>query len=148
MSPAHRNRFDRLLEEVLESLSPGLRALLEEVPLIVDDRPDAALARELYEELGHEEGESVEDFASSLCGLHTGVALTERSVTHSGDLPEHIRIFREGIVNIAGGWEAQADETDETVDDAVAEEIAITILHEVGHHFGLDEKALEELGYA
>jgi predicted Zn-dependent protease with MMP-like domain len=148
MSPAHRNRFDRLLEEVLESLSPGLRALLEEVPLIVDDRPDAALARELYEELGHEEGESVEDFASSLCGLHTGVALTERSVTHSGDLPEHIRIFREGIVNIAGGWEPQADETDETVDDAVAEEIAITILHEVGHHFGLDEKALEELGYA
>lgn len=148
MSPSHRNRFDRLLEEVLESLSPGLRALLEEVPLIVDDRPDAALARELYDELGHEEGETVEDFASSLCGLHTGVALTERSVTHSGDLPEHIRIFREGIVNVAGGWETQADETDETVDDAVAEEIAITILHEVGHHFGLDEKALEELGYA
>lgn len=148
MTPAQRRRFDRLLEEVLESLSPGLRALLEEVPLIVDDRPDAALARELYEELGHEEGETVEEFASSLCGLHTGVALTERSVTHSGDLPEHIRIFREGIVNVAGGWETQADETDETVDDAVAEEIAITILHEVGHHFGLDEKALEELGYA
>lgn len=148
MTPAQRRRFDRLLEEVLESLSPGLRALLEEVPLIVDDRPDAALARELYDELGHEEGETVEEFASSLCGLHTGVALTERSVTHSGDLPEHIRIFREGIVNVAGGWETQADETDETVDDAVAEEIAITILHEVGHHFGLDEKALEELGYA
>lgn len=148
MSPAHRNRFDALLEEVVESLSPRLRELLEEVPLIVDDRPEPRLARELYDELGHEEGETVEQFASTLCGLHTGVALTERSVNHSGDVPDHIRIFREGIVNIAGGWEPGEGETRQHVDDAVYDEIAITVLHEIGHHFGLDEDDLESLGYA
>ena len=147
MSPALRNRFDTLLEEVLEHLPARLRALLDEVPLIVDDRPDAALARELYAELGHEEGETVEEFASTLCGLHTGVALTERSVQQSGDVPDHIRIFREGIVNVAGGWEPQENETAAEVDDAVYEEIQITVLHEIGHHFGLDERQLEELGY-
>jgi predicted Zn-dependent protease with MMP-like domain len=148
MSPAHRHRFDALLEEVLDSLAPRLRDLLEEVPLIVDDRPEPDLARSLYTELGHEPGESLEDFTSTLCGLHTGIALTERSVSNSGDLPDHIRIFREGIVNIAGGWQPQEGETRQHVDEAVYEEIAITVLHEIGHHFGLDEKDLEELGYA
>lgn len=148
MSPAHRHRFDALLEEVLENLAPKLRDLLEEVPLIVDDKPEPDLARSLYEELGHEEGETIQEFIATLCGLHTGVALTERSVVHSGDLPDHIRIFREGIVTIAGGWEPQPGETRQHVDDAVYDEIAITVLHEVGHHFGLDETDLERLGYA
>lgn len=147
MTPAHRRRFDLLLEEVLENLSPRLRALLDEVPLIVDDRPDAVLAQELYDELGHEEGETLEEFASSLCGLHSGVALTERSLEHSGELPDSIRVFREGIVNLAGGFEAREGEAQGEGDDAVYDEIAITVLHEIGHHFGLDERQLEELGY-
>lgn len=147
MTPAQRRRFDALMQEVIDNLSPRIRALIEEVPLIVDDRPDKALARELYEELGHEEGETLEEFVEGLCGLHTGLGITERSVEHSGDLPEHIRIFRDGIVNTSGGWDPQPGESAEDVDDAIYEEIAITILHEIGHHFGLDEKQLEELGY-
>lgn len=83
-----------------------------------------------------------------LCGLHTGVPLTERSVEHSGVSPEDIRIFREGIVNTAGGWKPQPGETADDVDDAVFEEIWVTVLHEIGHHFGLDEADLEALGFA
>jgi predicted Zn-dependent protease with MMP-like domain len=147
MTNGERQRFDALLEEALDNLPPRLHALLEEVPLVVDDRPEAGLARELYEELGHEEGETVEEFAGTLCGLHTGVPLTERSVTQSGELPTNIRVFREGIVATAGGWEASAEETAEDVDNAVYEEIMITVLHEIGHHFGLGERDLEELGY-
>ncbi|MBL8746166.1 MAG: metallopeptidase family protein [Phycisphaerae bacterium] len=147
MNPRERERFDALLEEALDNLPPRLHALLEEVPLVVDDRPEASLARELYEELGHEEGETVEDFAASLCGLHTGVPLTEQSVTQSGEMPTSIRLFREGIVETAGGWEVGPEETDEEVDDTVYEEIMITLLHEIGHHFGLKERDLEELGY-
>lgn len=147
MTSSERARFDELLEEVVDNLSPRLRALIEEVPLIVDDRPDAALVRELYEELDHEEGQSLDDFAAGLCGLHTGVPLTERSVEHSGGVPAHIRIFREGIVETAGGWEPGPEESEDDVDDAVYEEAAITVLHEIGHHFGLSEEQLEELGY-
>jgi predicted Zn-dependent protease with MMP-like domain len=147
MTQAERSRFDGLFEEALEHLPPRLRALLEEVAVVVDDRPDAVLARELYEELGHEEGETLEAFAGSLCGLHTGVPLTERSVSQAADLPTNIRIFREGIVNTAGGWDAGEGESADEVDDAVYEEIMITLLHEIGHHFGLGERDLEELGY-
>ncbi|MDX2115618.1 MAG: metallopeptidase family protein [Planctomycetota bacterium] len=147
MNAHERRRFDTLLEEALEQLPGKLRALLEEVPLVVDDQPDAALARELYQELGHEPGETLEDFTATLCGLHTGVPLTERSVQQSGDLPPNIRLFRQGVVEVAGGWQPQPGETESDVDAAVYDEIMITLLHEIGHHFGLDERDLENLGY-
>ena len=130
MIPRERERFDALLEEVLEHLPGHIRALLDEVPLIVDDRPTA----KMLADLGMEPDEL-------LCGLHSGVALTERSVEHSGGVPDDIRIFREGIVDLAGGWR-QKD-----ADDKVYEEIWITVLHEIGHHFGLDEDDLADLGY-
>ncbi len=147
MSPREQKRFDDLLEEALDSLPPRLHALLEEVPLVVDDRPDPAFARELFDELGHEEGETLEEFTTSLCGLHSGVPLTEQSVMHSGDMPANIRVFREGIVETAGGWGIGPEETIDDVDDTVYEEIMITLLHEIGHHFGLSEDDLEKLGY-
>lgn len=130
MSPADRQRFDEILEGVLDSLPPALHDLLELVPLIVDDRPEPALLREL----GMETDEL-------LCGLHSGIALTERSVEHSGALPEDIRIYREGIVELAGGWRGRDAE------QRITREVRITVLHEIGHHFGLDEDDLANLGY-
>lgn len=147
MTESERARFDALVEEVLENLPPKLRALLDEVPLVVEDRPEPALAAELYDEMVQGRGETLEEFTATLCGLHTGIALPDRSVEHSGTLPEEVRIFREGIVAIAGGWGAHEGETAEDVNDEIYEEIAITILHELGHHFGLDEEDLERLGY-
>ncbi len=144
MDPAERARFDDLLEAVIERLPQPIHILFEEVPLIVDDRPDDLLLRELAAEfdIPDDPGE-LEAFALELCGLHSGRMLTERSVEDPADLPEDIRIFREGIIGIAGGWDGPAAE----VDAAISEQIRITILHEVGHHFGLDEDDLEELGY-
>ena len=128
MSPAERRRFDALLEAVLAALPGRLHELLEEAPLIVDDRPDADLAREL--DLEH---------TDELCGLHTGTPLTERSIEDVPSVPDVIHLFREGILVTAGGWRAGKA--------AIAEEIRVTVLHEVGHHFGLEEEDLEELGY-
>ncbi len=83
-----------------------------------------------------------------LCGLHTGIALTERSVERP-DSSDVIHLFREGIVDTAGGWEEASDEEGEYGGEArIREEIRVTILHEIGHHFGLDEGDLERLGYA
>jgi predicted Zn-dependent protease with MMP-like domain len=123
-----RERFDRLLERVLDALPPRVRALLDEAPLIVDDRPDPRLLAEL----GMEESDDI------LCGLHSGTPLTERSV-EGYDEPEKIHLFREGIIDHAGGrWAGGA---------RIEAEIRITLLHEIGHHFGLEEEDLERLGY-
>ncbi|MFG0274750.1 MAG: metallopeptidase family protein [Phycisphaerales bacterium] len=131
MNRRERDRFDALLEEVLDSLPPAVHDLLDEAPLIVEDHPSAAMMRELGV-----------DSPEDLCGLHTGIAMTEQSVEHSGVLPTQIHIFREGIIALAGGWRG-AD-----ADDRIAEEIRITVLHEVGHHFGLEEDDLDRLGFA
>lgn len=147
MSEQERERFDALLQDVIDELPARIHALLDEVPLVVLDRPTDEMVRSLRQEgtLGPE------DDPGELCGLHTGVAITERSVEDPGGWgpwgmdgsgPEQIHLFRSGIIDLAGGWgEPHADEN-------VYEEIRITVLHEIGHHFGLDEEDLDELGYA
>ncbi|MCZ6542850.1 MAG: metallopeptidase family protein, partial [Planctomycetota bacterium] len=100
MNQAQRMIFDALLEQVLASLPPRLHELLEEAPLVVEDRP----SRHLLHELGLDHDDQ------SLCGLYTGVPLIERSVTEGVEPPESIQIFREGVVMQAGGWERSEDE--------------------------------------
>jgi predicted Zn-dependent protease with MMP-like domain len=127
-------RFDDLVGEAIDELPDEIRSWLDEVPVVVLDRPTPQMLRDLGVDPADEEE------AGTICGLHSGVALTERSVDR-GDLPSVIHIFREGIVNLAGGWDQPE------ADDEVFSEIWITLLHEIGHHFGLDEEDLEELGY-
>lgn len=147
MDSALRDRFDRLLDEVLQSLPDHVLAVFEEVPLIVDDRPDDVLVRKLAQDFDiPDEPAQLDQFASELCGLHSGRMLTERSVEDGADVPPDIRLFRGGIVGMTGGWD-QPELTELQVDDLVMEQIRITLLHEVGHHFGLEEEDLEELGY-
>lgn len=130
MNRQERERFDRLLEQVLEGLPGPLHELIEKVPVIVEDTPDDAL----LDEMG-------EDDPQALLGLHSGTPFTEESVEASGELPADIRLFREGIVSHAGGWDGL------DADERVREEIRVTLLHEIGHQFGLDEDDLERLGY-
>ncbi|SNT27068.1 metallopeptidase family protein [Rhodococcoides kyotonense] len=69
-----------------------------------------------------------------ILGLYEGIALTDR-FEYSGHLPDVITIYRRPIL--------------EMVDDAdtARREIAITVAHEVGHHFGIDDERLHELGF-
>ncbi len=71
----------------------------------------------------------------SLLGLYHGVALTERTTNYGGVLPDRIFIYREAILDICH------DEED------VVEEVAITVVHEIAHHFGIDDARLHELGW-
>ncbi|HMN96314.1 MAG TPA: metallopeptidase family protein [Phycisphaerales bacterium] len=139
MTPRERERFDRLLEEILAAIPPALHELLEEAPVLVDDRPSRALLREL----------GIDAEQETLCGLHSGTPLTERSFQQGFDMPETIHLFREGIIEQAGGWDERFDEEGAPMggEAAVREEIRITLLHEIGHHFGLDEDDLARLGY-
>jgi len=71
-----------------------------------------------------------------LLGLYEGVPLTERGDWYSGVLPDRITIYRLPTLRIC-----------ETADDVV-DEVRITVVHEIAHHFGIDDDRLHELGYA
>ncbi|MFN8087765.1 MAG: metallopeptidase family protein [Mycobacterium sp.] len=70
-----------------------------------------------------------------LLGVYEGVALTERDTTYAGSLPDTITIFREPLLEIC------EDEAE------LVEEVAVTVIHEVAHHFGIDDDRLHELGW-
>lgn len=128
MNQRDRDRFDALVDEAIADLPPRFAGVLDEMPVIVLDRPSP----DMLADLGMRPGE-----AGDLCGLHTGVAFTERSFEAAPALPTQIHLFREGILNAAGGWTGP-----------LAREIRITLLHEIGHQMGLEEDDLDELGYA
>jgi len=71
-----------------------------------------------------------------LLGLYEGIALTERDSNYGGALPDTITIFRDSLLEICD------------TDEDVVEEVAITVIHELAHHFGIDDERLHELGWA
>lgn len=118
------------MEEVLRDLPESLRALLEEVPLCVEDYPSRKVMRQMGVKRRDE-----------LCGLFTGVPLTEQTFSSPSELPPFVTIYREGI--LAATREIHGRITPETL----REQIRVTLLHELAHYHGLDESQLEELGY-
>lgn len=134
LSQQLREQFDALLEEAIGQLPDDIHALLEEVPVIVDDEPSPALLRDM---------DMDDETDVMLCGLHWGVPITERSVDDTGMLPTNIYLFREPIMSLA----AMTSHRRVASEDDLYEQIWITLLHEIGHHFGLDEARLEALGY-
>ncbi len=136
LTDAQRELIDARIDRAVEALPGDLRRLLDEIPLIVLDRPTGGMLREMGVVDPREGGR--------IAGLHTGIARTERSVEHSGELPGQIHLFREGVLHMAGGWPSRVDEAFLATLD---EEIRITLLHEIGHELGLDEDDLEALGY-
>jgi predicted Zn-dependent protease with MMP-like domain len=130
MRPDQRDYFDSQLDLVLQDLPEQVHRLLEEVPLVVDDFPLPALRRRM--------GVRRRD---DLCGLYTGVPQIRRSIEDSGVPTDVIQLFREGIWRLAVETAGGVFDVDE-----LRRQIRLTILHEVGHHFGLDEEELESLG--
>ena len=70
-----------------------------------------------------------------LLGLYEGIPLTERMSDYSAVLPDKITIFRNAICAIC------------TTEQDVVDEVRATVVHEVGHHFGIDDERLHELGW-
>lgn len=71
----------------------------------------------------------------SVLGLYDGIALTERGHEYAGAMPDTIWIYRDAILDIC-----------DTEED-VREEVLITVVHEIAHHFGIDDARLHELGW-
>jgi predicted Zn-dependent protease with MMP-like domain len=71
-----------------------------------------------------------------LLGLYEGVALTRRDTHYAGSLPDTITIYRDPLLDMCD------------TDAEVVDEVAITVIHEIAHHFGIDDDRLHELGWA
>jgi predicted Zn-dependent protease with MMP-like domain len=114
--------FENLAREVVAELPEEFREHLEEIVFSIEPyAPD-----DLLEQM---------DVPEDLFGLYEGAALTERSHSDAPLLPPRIRLFYEAILDDCL-----------TIED-VREEVRTTLLHEIGHHFGMDEDDLDRLGY-
>ena len=112
-----------LVEDVVRQFPPPLQRALEELPVIIDDLPPLAVIRS-----------SGGEVHPDTLGLYTGVDLASRSFLDPSAPPSMIHIFRRNLERFA-------------LDRAeLEEEIRITLLHEIGHHLGLDEGGVDALG--
>jgi predicted Zn-dependent protease with MMP-like domain len=133
VDPELRTLFDEQLELLLPDLPQQVRDFMERVPLVVEDHPSEAVMRKMR----------IRNPAD-LYGLYTGVPLNKRSVEHSGVPSDVIHIFRLGILRASRRRGLPGYGIDET---RLREQIRRTILHEYGHHVGMTERELRELGY-
>jgi predicted Zn-dependent protease with MMP-like domain len=107
--------FERLVEEALNGLPPEFAELLDNVAVVVEEEPSA------------EDREALEDSGDELLGIYRGVALPRRHFDMLPTLPDQIAIFRGPINRVS-----------RTRRDAMLE-IRDTVIHELGHYFGLHD---------
>jgi predicted Zn-dependent protease with MMP-like domain len=124
------DEFEAVVQEALDSIPDRFLDALDNVGIAIQDEPDADQLEDA--DFGTQDEESGE-----LLGLYDGIALTERGQDYGefGDLPDVITIFQ-------GPHERSFDTRAEMV-----EEVRKTVVHEIGHYFGLDEDQLANMGY-
>jgi predicted Zn-dependent protease with MMP-like domain len=118
----HRAEFEGLVASALREIPTRFRKAMRNIAILVEDEPSPALLQEL----------DIEP-PDTLFGLYQGVPLTERGSSYGNTLPDRILIFQ-------GPHEREAEDPD----DLVAS-IAETLIHEIGHYFGLSEEEIEEI---
>lgn len=109
------SEFESLVEEALTELPENFAALLDNVAVVVEEEPSP------------DDLDALEDENSELLGIYRGVALTRRTHDMLPMLPDQIAIFRGPILRVS-----------RTRHDAV-HEIRDTVIHELGHYFGLHD---------
>jgi predicted Zn-dependent protease with MMP-like domain len=117
-----RQAFESLVAEALADIPAEFRKAMSNIAIVVEDEPSRALLREM----------DIEP-PDSLYGLYQGTPLTERSWDYGNSLPDRILIFQ-------GPHERDAADEDDLVSS-----IAETLIHEIGHYFGLSEDEIEEI---
>ncbi|KJK54537.1 metallopeptidase family protein [Streptomyces sp. NPDC056254] len=112
-----REAFEELVADALDTIPPELTRIMDNVAVFVEDEPPA------------EAGDP------DLLGLYEGTPLTERGEWYAGVLPDRISIYMGPTLRYC-----------ETPGDVV-DEVAVTVVHEIAHHFGIDDDRLHELGW-
>jgi len=121
-----RERFHQLVVEALASLPAKFRELAQNVAVVVEDYPPP------------DENGVIDD---ELMGLFEGTPATEKSVWDTA-LPDRVVLYQRNIEAYAA---ATAAEENRPVEEIIREEVRLTVLHELGHYFGLEEVDLEDV---
>lgn len=129
MNERNRDYFDRQAKWVFDHLPRQIKRLLEEIPVDIEDYP----SRKIMRQMGLE-------YIDDLCGLYTGYTREQRYHAN-GVIPYRIKLYREGIVSAVIENAGKMDR------DELRRQIKCTLLHEIGHYYGMSEEQLEELGY-
>lgn len=117
-----RDRFEQLVSEALDTLPDELARHIDNVAVVVQDWPTPAQQSQ---------------HRGMLLGLYEGIALTRRSpMSYSGVMPDRITIFRRPHLRLVDD------------EDQLRDRIAVTVVHEIAHHFGISDARLRELGWA
>lgn len=117
-----RDDFLRLVDEALTTIPPHFRDALVNVAIVVEDEPTSGQLADV----------DIEP-PDTLLGLYEGTPLTERQWAHGNALPDKVTLFQGPIED--------ASEDDDDVVVAIGE----TLIHEIGHYFGLSEEEIEEI---
>lgn len=119
-----RRRFTRLVQEALDSLPEVFRDRINNLAVLVEDYPaDQADPGDLLE---------AEPEAPLLMGEFIGIPATEKSVWDAAE-PDKVVLYQKNIEFVCES------------DDEIREEVRLTVLHELGHYFGMDEEQLEDV---
>jgi len=119
-----REEFERAAEEIFEALPEPFRGAIDNVRIVVEDRPRGA------PRAGYRPG-------TLLLGLYEGVPLTKRGSSYGAYavVPDTITLYRDNI--------AAVSRTDEEVRGVLRD----TLIHEIGHYFGMSEREIRAAGY-
>ena len=116
-----KNKFERLVGRSLQRLPKKFLDALQNITIEVEDEPE----EEILEDMGIEDG--------ALYGLYQGVPITEREWNFGNVLPDRIVIYQGPIERNAAN------------DEEIEEIVLDTVVHEIGHYFGFDDKTLYEI---
>lgn len=117
MVPMSPEEFEDAVSAALDSVPAGLMAMLDNVAFFVETEPPS-------------------DQPDDLLGIYEGVPLTERDFGWgAGALPDRITLFQGPLTRMCSDR------------DELEDEITITVVHEIAHHFGIDDDRLHELGW-
>jgi predicted Zn-dependent protease with MMP-like domain len=114
--------FDDLVVEALDSIPEAIARYLDNVEVVVEDEPPEELLSEMPD-------------GEILLGYYHGIPLTERGY-YDGALPDKVSIYRGPITRTYRS------------PDAIRDEVRRTVIHELAHHFGIDDDRLDELGWS
>ena len=116
-----RPEFERLVAEVLETLPDDFARCIAKVEIVIEGLPPVAVQKQFPG--GH------------LLGLYQGTPMTRESTFRPYSMPNRISLYQRNIERICRTREQ------------ICEQVRITLLHEIGHHFGMKEGDLHEAGY-
>ena len=118
-----REHFQKLVREAVAALPPRLLHRVQNVDIVVERRPTA-----------RDRKRAGVGPSRTLLGLYHGIPLPSRGENYNLVLPDKITIYQESIESVCLN------------DDHVREQVRVTVLHELGHYFGIDDERLHELG--